>query len=235
MYREARSSVPGAVVWTSVAAAGAAPTRILPDGCMDLIWFDDALLVAGPDTGAYLADGPAVERTTVGMRFGPGLGPALLGIPASELRDQRVPLAALWPGREVRRLEERIGQAGQRGAALEAIAADRMRRPSGTAAGGPGDPVTGWIVERLQAGQAVAEIADAVGLSDRHLHRRSLAAFGYGPKTLARVLRFNRALGLARSGLPFADVAATAGYADQAHLSREVKGLAGVPLSRLTR
>jgi AraC-like DNA-binding protein len=62
------------------------------------------------------------------------------------------------------------------------------------------------------------------------LHRRSLAAFGYGPKLLGRILRLNRALDLARAGTPYATVAAQAGYADQAHLSRDVKQLAGVPL-----
>ncbi|NUT47284.1 MAG: helix-turn-helix domain-containing protein, partial [Saccharothrix sp.] len=81
----------------------------------------------------------------------------------------------------------------------------------------------------------VGELARALGLSTRQLHRRSLAAFGYGPKVLHRVLRFDRAVGLARTGVPFADVAHRAGYADQAHLSREVRDLAGVPLGQLIR
>lgn len=68
-----------------------------------------------------------------------------------------------------------------------------------------------------------------VALSERQLHRLSLDAFGYGPKTLTRVLRLVRALDLARSGMPYAQVAARAGYADQAHLAREVKSLAGGP------
>ena len=63
--------------------------------------------------------------------------------------------------------------------------------------------------------------------------RRSNAAFGYGPKTLARVFRMQRAVGLARSGSPFATVSAEVGYADQAHLAREVRALAGVPLGEL--
>jgi AraC-like DNA-binding protein len=65
------------------------------------------------------------------------------------------------------------------------------------------------------------------------LHRRSLDAFGYGPKTLARMLRLQRALAAARSGVPLADTAMRTGFADQAHLSREVRALAGIPLGGL--
>ncbi len=43
----------------------------------------------------------------------------------------------------------------------------------------------------------------------------------------------NRALDSARAGRPYAEVAAETGYADQAHLAREVKALAGVPLGAL--
>ena len=85
----------------------------------------------------------------------------------------------------------------------------------------------------LAAGRSVADTADALGLGARQLHRRALVAFGYGPKTLARVLRLQRALGLARQGVPFAETAALAGFADQAHLARDVRDLAGLPLSEL--
>ncbi|MBO1418112.1 helix-turn-helix domain-containing protein, partial [Streptomyces sp. FH025] len=54
-----------------------------------------------------------------------------------------------------------------------------------------------------------------------------------GPKTLARILRLQRALGLARAGVPLADTAARTGYADQSHLAREVRELAGVPVTVL--
>ncbi|WP_174531163.1 helix-turn-helix domain-containing protein, partial [Micromonospora maritima] len=63
--------------------------------------------------------------------------------------------------------------------------------------------------------------------------RRSLALFGYGPKTLARILRMRRALDLAHAGAPLAEVAARTGYADQAHLTRDVREFAGMPPTRL--
>ncbi|WP_055547912.1 helix-turn-helix domain-containing protein [Streptomyces sp. NBRC 110028] len=223
-YRERASRLGGgAVVWSRTLGAG--PQRVLPDGCTDLIWIGGRLLVAGPDTRAHLAGGPAGTRA-VGLRFAPGTGPSVLGSPACELRDQRVPLAALWPEAEVRRLRERACE-GRVGRVLEAVALDRLRDAE------PVDPVLGEVVAGLSGGRSVAEVARVVGLGARQLHRRSLAAFGYGPKTLGRVLRLNRALELARGGMPFAEVAAVAGYADQAHLAREVRGLAGVPLGGL--
>ncbi|MGP3638656.1 helix-turn-helix domain-containing protein, partial [Streptomyces sp. 24-1644] len=84
-------------------------------------------------------------------------------------------------------------------------------------------------------GRTVADTARAAGLGARQLHRRSLAAFGYGPKTLARVLRLQRALGLVRSGMPYADAAYAAGCTDQAHLAREMRDLAGTTLSDYLR
>lgn len=76
----------------------------------------------------------------------------------------------------------------------------------------------------------MASTAAETGLGPRQLHRRSLAAFGYGPKTLARILRLQRALALVRSGLPYAEAAHRAGCTDQAHLAREMRDLAGTTL-----
>ncbi|MYQ31412.1 helix-turn-helix domain-containing protein, partial [Streptomyces sp. SID4956] len=101
------------------------------------------------------------------------------------------------------------------------------------AAAGPPDPLLTRLVTALDAGRPVAGTADELGLGARQLHRRSLTAFGYGPKTLARILRMRRALALARAGVPFAETAVLAGYADQPHLSREVRRLTGVALREL--
>ncbi|MGW0809802.1 DUF6597 domain-containing transcriptional factor [Nonomuraea sp. NPDC002799] len=98
---------------------------------------------------------------------------------------------------------------------------------------GGADPAAPAIAAALRRGRTVAEVAWDLGLSERQLHRRSLVSFGYAPKTLQRIVRFQRALRLARAGERLADVAATAGYTDQAHLAHDVKRLSGMPMRDL--
>ncbi|MBR8639071.1 helix-turn-helix domain-containing protein [Streptomyces tuirus] len=224
MYVERASRLAGAVVWTNAPEPDGAQ-RVLPDGCMDLLWHEGRLLVAGPDTHAHLTDGES--GAWAGVRFYPGTAPVLLGVPAHELRDRRVGLADLWPASQVRRLTARVNAAPDPASGLEDLA---LRQAAGA---DPPDPVLRQVVAALGKGRPVAATADELGLGARQLHRRSLTAFGYGPKTLARILRLRRALALARDGVPFAETAARAGYADQAHLARDVRELAGLPLGEL--
>jgi AraC-like DNA-binding protein len=196
---------------------------------MDLIWMDDGLLVAGPDTVAHLVPGRAGDAY-VGMRFAPGTAPAVLGVCAWELRDQRVPLDRLWPRRRAQEAAERIHGSADRAAELAAVGAAAARAAVRDV---PRDRLPAGVLSGVRRGLSVRDIAGELAVSERQLHRRCLEVFGYGPKTLDRVLRLGRALDRARAGLPFARVASVAGYADQAHLAREVKALAGVPLKRL--
>ena len=71
----------------------------------------------------------------------------------------------------------------------------------------------------------VGEVAADLGISDRQLRRRTLAAIGYGPKTLARVARLRRLIAL--DGEELAVRAVLAGYASQAHMTEEVRRLTG--------
>ncbi|MBO8195042.1 helix-turn-helix transcriptional regulator [Streptomyces oryzae] len=232
MYEERASRLPGAVAWTRGPVPAGTTGRVLPDGCMDLLLWNGELVVAGPDTRAYLATERLGGRV-YGLRLPPGTGPRVFGAPAWELRDQRVPLAELWPGRQVRELHERVVQARDPLAALESVAAGRLTAVRSAAL--PEDAVAALVVAELRDGARVAEVAGRVGLSERQLHRRCRDAFGYGAKTLGRVLRMQRALRLAAGGTPFAETALRAGYADQAHLAREDRALAGVPMTELVR
>ncbi|MET9951943.1 helix-turn-helix domain-containing protein [Streptomyces sp. NPDC006339] len=230
MYAERPSRLDGAIVWTRATGpadpADPGTRPVLPDGCMDLIWADGTLMVAGPDTRAYVPESPAVAYA--GVRFAPGDAPAVLGTEASALRDRRVALADLWGDRTARRLADRVTAAADRAAALEELV---LRRAADAPAP---DPLLRAVVALLRAGQPVGAAADAVGLGVRRLHRCSLAAFGYGPKTLARILRLQRALALVRAGVPYAEAAHRAGCVDQAHLAREMRALSGTTLSRYT-
>ncbi|MDQ1645651.1 MAG: hypothetical protein QOJ50_1835 [Cryptosporangiaceae bacterium] len=227
MYREKPSRIPGGVLWHRDAEPSPAVARILPDGCMDLIWTGSALVLAGPDSVAHLTETPSGTGYAA-IRFAPGTGPAVAGLPAAEVRDQRVPIGAIWSPADARAATGALAEATDPGPVLERIAAVRL-------AASPADPAAPVIAGLAGRGFTVTQIARRIGIGERHLHRRSLAAFGYGPKTLGRILRFGRAMALARTGRPLALTAAGTGYADQAHLAREARALAGVPMSELLR
>ena len=220
MHRERPSRVPGAVVWTSESTGDT--YRVLPDGCMDIIWASDGtLLVAGPDTTAFVTSGFPGTAVT-GIRFAPGFAPNVLRVPAHELRDSRVPLDAVMPARAARRIAARLSEAADPASVLEETALTIDSTPAI-------DAVVAWA----RRGAAVAAIASDLDVSARQLHRWCLDAFGYGAKTLALILRMGRALDFVRAGTAYADAAALTGYADQSHLARDVKMLAGVPLGQL--
>jgi AraC-like DNA-binding protein len=225
-YWERGVALPGAVLWERDVGPAPGPTRILPDGCLDLLWDGRRLVVAGPDTVARWHVSPPGTRYTA-LRFAGGTGPALLGIPADELRDQTVYLGELWPEAETRELSE--GVAANPAAELTGWAVRRA------AALDPAEPLGPRVLSMAANGTPVAQMADRLGLGVRQLHRRCLPLFGYGPRLLARVMRLNRALESARMGTPLAAVAVGCGYADQAHLSREVRALVGTTPSDLLR
>jgi AraC-like DNA-binding protein len=77
----------------------------------------------------------------------------------------------------------------------------------------------------------IQELSQWLGLSNRHLQRRFAAAVGYGPKVFQSVLRFQRLVSLSNRASNRLNLAARsweAGYADQAHMTREVRRFSGI-------
>jgi AraC-like DNA-binding protein len=207
--------------------------RILPDGRIDLVWTSSAgVLVAGPQT-RFLTRPFAPPFTAVGVRFHPGAAAVALGVPPSELRDAHVPFDAI-DARLASLLDARLAPAQSSAEALTtlgALLAERcveLERP---------DALVRAVVAALAHGRIrVSGLAEAAGISERQLQRRFRAAVGYGPKTLQRVLRFQRAVSvLARGAGDLPWLAASAGYADQAHLTREFRELSGMTPVQLGR
>jgi AraC-like DNA-binding protein len=208
---------------------------LLPDECVDMYWVNGSVWVSGPETRSWPSAWPSAGA--VGVCFRSGVAPSLLGVAASELRDVRVRLDQLWGDRAARDLAERVScRDDDDGRAIELENAVRQM-----AAGAWGlDVVALEVAERLHlAGTASArELAGATHLSERQLHRRCARAFGYGPSFLLRMLRIQRFLQLARdeSRPPrLAGLAVDAGYADQPHLTREVRSIVGTTPAQLLR
>jgi AraC-like DNA-binding protein len=218
-------------VWVQTLGAGDETYEqpVLPDGCIDIVWFDGELVLSGPATRSFTLQLAPGSRS-VGLRFRPGTAPSLVGVSAAEVRDQHVALDDLW---------------GRAGATIAAQCLDSEREDQRVAIltdalqqrladADPVDPVGLGIATLLtdHPERSVPALADDVGLSERQLRRRVEDAIGYSPRTLARILRFQRFLTAARASGPgrhLARLAAEAGYADQAHLTRESRELAGLP------
>jgi AraC-like DNA-binding protein len=216
-------------LWAGVMPDEPSVADVTPDGCTDLIWQSGyGAYVAGPDTAPAPAPLPP-GTIVIGARFRPGAGGAALGIPLAAMRDQRVDLADCLPA-----LARELPGDLPADVALELITVASAR----LARSGPPDPAVVHGARLLAGPGSVAELSDTLGLSERQLLRRFDVAVGYGPKTLHRVLRFQRLMRLLATAGPTADLAGLAietGYADQAHMTREVTRLAGRSPGNLVR
>jgi AraC-like DNA-binding protein len=209
-------------LWHRTTSPVAEPVIVLPDACSDIIWeAGRGAFVAGPDTQSWRAS-LTPGAMMLGARLAPGAGGPALRIALEEIRNQRVHLADLAPSA---------------GAALDGELSPRtaLDRLIGTAFAltqeGPPDAAVRAASRMLAQPQArLAEVTHRLGLSERQLRRRCLIAAGYGPKTLQRVLRFQRFVAAVRGdGAPrLARLAYDSGYADQAHLTRECKQLSAM-------
>jgi len=205
--------------------------RVLPDGCADVLWWGGELSVAGPDTAYRLVDLPP-GTTITAIRFRTGAAGVLFGdMPVSEARDDQPLLAGLWGESDARELTERLAEAPSPAGVLEAAVVARLSSVDDV------DPVVVRAVSLFDtpAPPSVSGVAEEFGLSERQFRRRFVHAVGYGPSTLVGVLRLERAMRLFESPERTADVAAVAGYADQPHMTRELRKLAGVTPGRLRR
>lgn len=214
---------------------GDAIQRVVPDACVDLVWREARLWTAGPDTTAVMSPVEA-GTTVVGLRFRPGVAGSVLGLPASELRDLRVPLEDVW-GREAAELGERLGSAAT-GRERRRLLEDAVLRRRATI--GDRDEIVLAACRLLgRPGSRVQSVSRDLATSDRHLRRRFRDAVGYGPKTYDRVVRFQRFLARCRAkdagSQNLAATAAELGYADQAHLTRECVELSGLTPTALAR
>lgn len=163
-----------------------------------------------------------------GIRFQPWAGGAALGMRIETLRDRFGPLARV-SARAAQLMMESLHDAADDSAMVRSL--ERVA----LVLAGEAHPVDAIVAKAVEAivdsdgSSRIVDVAAQVGVGERTLQRRFRAAVGLTPKEFARMRRIRHACLLALQGseLGLAGVSSDAGFADQAHLTREFGGVFG--------
>lgn len=230
-------------IWDFDGMAAHPQERVFPNGCVELIvqlderYLDvlpDGILPTPPVCITGIQSGPIVVRAprrparVLGVRMHPTGAWAILGHSLHQLADRTSDLHVLL-GRAAGELAERCAGTSSGVDRVRVTVAWLRGRLAGDAA--PAHPAVRWIAGRIaESGgrESITGLRTATGLSDGRLVALFREQVGVTPKRLARIHRFDRALGLLTCSVgPLARIAAEAGYYDQPHMNAEFRELAG--------
>lgn len=238
-YQEAPSPVSASALVDSIWVFEAGPIGpdgrehvIVPDGAVSLTVFRAAdgaggCGVTGPSAKAHRA--PLVDGSIyAGIRLRPGVAGTVLGCDAMRFRDHIGPAGPPVP-EAVRSLASHVEGATTPNdliLRLQQCAAD-------IAASTP--PIDCLVVDfaaeiaRLKGAAALEALSERLGVSPRHMRRRFQRQCGLSPKEFARLRRVRAACIdlVMENRAALADAASAAGFADQAHMSREFREVFG--------
>jgi AraC-like DNA-binding protein len=187
------------------------------------------VVLGGMHTAASIIRTP-VTQAGVQLSVHPLASRALFGRPAADL-DVSTFSGLDQLGRRAERLHQRMTETGDWATSFDLLQADLMSTWNPDLLPRP-EIVRAW--QLLEQGLSVAATARGVGFSERRLQTLFRSEFGCSPRTIAQLMRFERTTAQIRASVAdgaegfLADVAARAGYADQAHLTREFRRFAGV-------
>ncbi|MGH7460821.1 MAG: AraC family transcriptional regulator [Longimicrobiales bacterium] len=225
--------------WT-VTGAGSPTTpvnRVLPDGCMDIIFDLRSGVQRGVVVGAMLEAsvfhmlGPL---DMLGVRFVPGAAPLFLGSDASELTTQIVPADNVW--RDADELAGQLFECGDHSRRLQILNEALLRRLQRQRAQ-PAALQGMALIERAHGQLRLDLLCRSLNVSERTLQRTFASQVGLTPKQAIRIMRFRGALQLMHiePRATLAQVALRSGYADQAHFTREFRELAAATPAEFRR
>jgi AraC-like DNA-binding protein len=201
---------------------------IVPDGCAELVWVMGRPCIVGPGRVPELERGGSC-LTAIGFRFNLGAAPAWLGASANELVGLRETLDVV-DAKLADRLMQTVGDAVDPptiAARIESTLCALPRPRENTSAGA----VLDYLRRApLTEESLVRDLRSLFDVSERSVRRQTERLFGFGPKTLERILRMQRFIQLTRTPkqAQLAVLAAMAGFSDQAHLTREARELTGL-------
>ena len=226
-------------VWTlcgTLDSPPAQPDRILPDGCMELVFHRGtpferegerqaaAFIVGQMIEPAFVTMSRQVE--VLGIRFQPGGAYAFFDSSMRELANRFVDIQLL-AGSSGRELEEKILNAGSLTSAVQIAMRELQRRLR------PLRPEC-WRARELAASQIrehgnvpIHALAASAGISERQLEREFSHFVGLTPKVFSRILRFQRVFTAMQGDSAWVDVAFECGYYDQSHLISDFRRFSG--------
>ncbi|MBW4443376.1 MAG: helix-turn-helix domain-containing protein [Plectolyngbya sp. WJT66-NPBG17] len=211
--------------------------RVLPDGCMDLIFQYERSLdgdINNPQLTIYGSTDrfelfnikPATEF--VGIRFHPGMAGQFLNLSAIDLFQQEV--KAQDCASVFGKIFDRLCRCNSLEQALRTLQTSllELQRMNDDLSSPTREAIR--LISSSQGRMPVSQIAEIIGVSERTLRRGVTAAVGLPPKVLARILRFQNTVSHLRSleSSNLCGIALACGYADQAHMAREFQQLAGL-------
>jgi AraC-like DNA-binding protein len=227
-------------LWELESHGSALAEPIFPDGRIEVVVhladrprrrgdadFQPRAMIVGQMLAATRLD-PVARMHAFGVRFTTSGARAWLALPLHGLTG-RIEDAGAVCGAAASQLCSAIEQSsttGERFAAAESAIRRTLRRPPAVQ-DAIGRAIA--VIERSAGTLSIDAVARASGLGARQLERRFLEDVGIAPKALARIVRFQRALRGLRAGATPAAVAAACGFADQPHLAREFRRVAGLP------
>lgn len=211
---------------------------VVPDGCIDLIWRGGRLSVVGPDVSPARPDLQGGD-TVLGVRFQPGAASLWLNLPISEIVGLEVDMQDIW-GERVLQINAGVNRAGNTEQKLLALQEWLgALAPSSGVRSKHGAAIFGFLRKNAtgESSGGIGRLVAALDTSERSLRRKSKEIFGYGPKTLHRILRLQALIASVRKShvSALADLAYENGYSDQAHLNREIQSLCGMTAGELAR
>jgi len=233
-------------LWSLAAGAAppTAPTRVFPDGCIELIVHAGPAWSWRPEGGRFTAQPdafvvgqltrpfwlrPAARGLAIGARLRAAGARAALRVDLERFRDHVVPLAELWSGAEARDLVAALRAARTARARTTRLARALAGRIDAAHAAHPAVRAAVDAVLARRGSLRIAPLARAAGWSERHFERRFAREVGCLPRQFARTVRFQHLLSLLgrETKLDWAGLAWDSGFADQAHLIREFRRFTG--------
>ena len=208
-----------------------APFRIRAGTDIEAAEYADGVVVTTPTRALEFGYPPGTR--SVGVHFKPW-GPApFLPMPAGELCDRPVTLEDVWGRPTVAALRDRLATAAGPHEMLTLLEDQLMRLVCETAGLGLVRH-TSSVIAAATGAVAIGELSVAAGVSSTHLAQRFKEVIGVTPKRLARTYRFTATvLTLDPAGhVDWAELAARAGYYDQAHFGHDFRAFTGLTPTR---